>query len=195
MGFIKNILALIGTIVVLGMVFAFVKFGGMIEGASKLDPRAMGYYMKMGEDVMATGNAAEAMVRKVKVNADITNEDLVETMQSVAEEENMQMVGDTVMFDGSLDENGKKTKYTRILSFCSRTIAKDFLGYSKAFGAFMPCRVMIREDENGDRWLYTMAMELMLYGGTPLPDDLMKKAEHVRDTMYKLMDDAATGDI
>jgi hypothetical protein len=50
------------------------------------------------------------------------------------------------------------------------------------------------EDDNGERWLITMAMELMLFGGHTLPPEMMKKAEHVRDTMYKMMDLGAKGD-
>jgi hypothetical protein len=53
---------------------------------------------------------------------------------------------------------------------------------------------MIVEDDEGNRWLYTMAMELMLFGGTPLPPEMMKMAEHVRSTMYSMMDKAASGD-
>jgi len=38
-----------------------------------------------------------------------------------------------------------------------------------------------------------MAMELMLYGGKPLPDDMLKMAETVRGLMYGMMDAGATG--
>jgi uncharacterized protein (DUF302 family) len=58
----------------------------------------------------------------------------------------------------------------------------------------MPCRILIVEDDEGNRWLYTMSMELMLYGGKPLPDDMLKMAETVRGLMYGMMDAAATGD-
>lgn len=34
----------------------------------------------------------------------------------------------------------------------------SFLDFSMAFGAFMPCRIMLQEDDNGDRWLHTMDM-------------------------------------
>jgi hypothetical protein len=37
-----------------------------------------------------------------------------------------------------------------------------------------------------------MAMELMLYGGEPLPDDMLKMALRVRGLMYGMMDAAAT---
>ena len=58
----------------------------------------------------------------------------------------------------------------------------------------MPCRILIVENDDGERWLITMAMELMLFGGHTLPPEMMTKAEHVRDTMYKMMDLGAKGD-
>jgi len=191
---IKNLLALIGTLVVAGLIFAFVKFGDLAKGATGLDSQAMGLYMKMFQDVIKTGESAKAMTRVVEVKEDIKPDDIVETIKEFCDERNMQVVGDTTMFDGSLDEDGKKTQYTRIVSICSRSIAKKFLNFSEDFGAFMPCRIMIREGKDGKLRLYTMAMELMIHGGKPLPADMLKSANHVKETIYGAMDAAATGD-
>ncbi len=195
MGFLRGLFALIGLIVVAGLVFAFIKFGSVAGKAKALDPQAMGLYMKMFNGVLATGNSAEAMVRKVKVDKDVENDDIKDAIENIASDGNMQLVGDVTMFDGApLKEGGPKTKYTRIFSLCSRPIAQKFLNYSMAYGAFMPCRIMLQEDDNGDRWLYTMDMGLMIHGGKPLPDDMLKMAEQVRDTIYACMDKAAKGD-
>jgi len=105
----------------------------------------------------------------------------------------MVQVGDSHMAE-KFDHSGKRQRYIRILHYCSPSIAKQFIDYSLAFGAFMPCRILIVEDDKGDRWLITMAMELMLFGGHTLPPEMMKKAEHVRSTMYKMMDLGAKGD-
>ena len=192
MGFIKTILSLIGAIVVVAGIVGYAKFGGAV---SKMDPQAMNLYMKMMNDVMATGNAAKAMVRVVKVNKDVSVDDMVDTMKSVAEENGMMMVGDVTMFDGTpLAEGGPKTKYTRIFSFCSRTIAQKFLNYSKEYGAFMPCRIMLREDNDGNRYLVTMDLGLMIHGGYPLSPEMLKLAKQVEKTMYEIQDKAATGD-
>jgi uncharacterized protein (DUF302 family) len=114
-------------------------------------------------------------------------------MNSIAGDANMLQVGDSRMAE-MYDHNGERQRYIRILHYCAPNIAKTFIDYSEAYGAFMPCRILIVEDDNGDRWLMTMAMELMLFGGHTLPPEMMKKAEHVRDTMYKMMDLAAKGD-
>ena len=195
MNIIKNIMAVIGTIIIVGFLIAYVKFdlGNKMAKASQLDPKAMGAYMNMFNAVLTTGRATDAMTRKVKINPDVSTEDVIESMKSIAGDANMLQVGDSRMAE-ERDHNGKRQRYIRILHYCSPSIAKQFIDYSLSFGAFMPCRILIVEDENGDRWLITMAMELMLFGGHTLPPEMMEKAEHVRDTMYRMMDLAAEGD-
>jgi uncharacterized protein (DUF302 family) len=191
---LKNILSAIGAIALIALVYIVVNFGGMISGVSSLHPDAMGYYMDMFNKVIKTGNSADAMVRKIKINDDISTEDVVESMNEIAEENNFLVVGDSKMAINSSIKNADGKRYIRILHFCSPSIAEQFIGYSEAFGAFMPCRILIVEDDEGNRWLHTMSMELMLYGGKPLPDDMMKMAERVRGLMYGMMDAAATGE-
>ena len=195
MNILKNILSVIGGIIVVVMLTAFVMFdlGDKTSKVSKLDPKAMGAYMNMFDAVLTTGRSADAMVRKVKINPDVSTEEVIESMRSIATDANMLQVGDSRMAD-EYDHEGKRQRYVRILHYCAPNIAKTFIDYSVAYGAFMPCRILIVEDDNGDRWLVTMAMELMLFGGHTLPPQMMEKAEHVRDTMYKMMDLAAEGD-
>ncbi|HHD77288.1 MAG TPA: DUF302 domain-containing protein [Campylobacteraceae bacterium] len=195
MGFIKGLLMLLGAIFVAMLIYMGVNFGGMASKAASLDPQAMKLYMNMFDTVLKTGNAADGMVRLRKVNPDVTNEDIKDIIESVSSDGNMQLVGDVTMFDGTpLQAGGPKTKYTRIFSICSRPIASKFLNYSMAYGAFMPCRIMLREDDKGDRWLITMDMGLMIHGGKTLPPDMLKMAQGVRDTIYAAQDKAASGD-
>ena len=195
MGVIKTLLTIIGALVVAGLIFAGVKFGGMIGSIASLDSKALPLYMNMFGTVLETGNAADGMVRVRKVSPDVSNDDIKDIIESVASDGNMQLVGDVTMFDGTpLREGGPKSKYTRIFSICSRPIADKFLNYSGAYGAFMPCRIMLREDDKGNRWLTTMDMGLMIHGGKPLPPEMLKMAESVRDTIYGAQDKAAAGD-
>ena len=189
---LKNILSAIGAVALVAMVYMLISFGGMMSKVSSLHPDAMGHYMTMFEKVLETGNSAEAMVRKVKINDDVSTEDAIDTMRAIAEENNFLVVGDAKMSIKSSIKAPDGKRYIRILSFCAPSIAEKFIGYSEAFGAFMPCRILIVEDDEGNRWLYTMSMELMLYGGSPLPDDMLKMAESVRGLMYGMMDAAAT---
>lgn len=195
MNFLRGFFALIGLVVVGALIFAFVKFGGMVGQVSKLDSQALGLYMDMFGKVLETGTSADAMIKRVKVQTDITNDEIKDAIESIASDGNMELVADVIMFDGApIDASGEKTRYTRTFSLCSRPVAKKMLEYSMAYGAFMPCRIMLQEDENGERWLYTMDMGLMIHGGRPLTPEMLKLAEGVRDTVYKAADLAAIGE-
>jgi uncharacterized protein (DUF302 family) len=187
----KNILSIIGGIVLLAIVYVVINFGGMMGKVTSLHPDAMGYYMDMFKKVLDTGSSADAMIRKVRINDDVTTEEAIDNMRDIATDNNFLVVGDAKMSINSSIKTGGK-RYIRILSFCAPSVAEQFIGYSEAFGAFMPCRILIVEDDEGNRWLYTMSMELMLYGGKPLPDNMMEMALRVRGLMYGMMDAAAT---
>ena len=188
---LKTILSVIGAIALIVLAYLVINFGGMMGKVSKLHPDAMGHYMTMFNKVLETGSSAEAMVRKIKINDDVTTEDAIENMIGIATDNNFLMVGDAKMsIKSSIKDGGKR--YIRILSFCAPSVAEQFIAYNNSFGSFMPCRILIVEDDEGNRWLYTMAMELMLYGGEPLPPEMMEMATKVRDLMYGMMDAGAT---
>ena len=188
---LKSILSVIGAIALIVLAYLVINFGGMMGKASKLHPDAMGHYMTMFEKVLETGSSAEAMIRRVKINDDVTTEDAIDNMRGIATDNNFLVVGDAKMsIKSSIKEGGKR--YIRILSFCAPSVAEQFIAYNNSFGSFMPCRILIVEDDEGNRWLYTMAMELMLYGGEPLPPEMMEMALRVKNLMYGMMDAAAT---
>lgn len=190
---LKSILSVIGAIALIVLAYLVINFGGMMSKVGKLHPDALGHYMTMFENVLETGSSAEAMVRKVRINDDVTTEDAIDNMIGIATDNNFLMVGDAKMsIKSSIKDGGKR--YIRILSFCAPSVAEQFIAYNNAFGSFMPCRILIVEDDEGNRWLYTMAMELMLYGGEPLPPEMMKMALSVRALMYGMMDAGATDD-
>ena len=184
---IKTILSAIGGITIVVVAYLAITLGGK---TSALHPDAMGHYMSMFNKVLDTGSSAEAMVRKVKINDDVETDDVVDNLKGMAGDNNFLVVGDAKMsIKSSIKEGGKR--YIRILSFCAPSVAEEFIAYNESFGAFMPCRILIVEDDEGNRWLQTMSMELMLYGGKPLPDDMLKMALRVRGLMYGMMDAAA----
>ena len=194
MKFIKGLLTLIGALVVLGFAFAFVKFdlGSRIGEVSKLDSKALPEYMKMFDVVLKTGDPAKGMVRRMKMeipegmSKQEAFENALEAMDEVASEHGLAMVDSKTMpRGGKLFKNGGKL--THIRSYCSPTIADKFLNYSPYFIGFMPCRIGIVEDDNGDIYLYTMSMELMINGGHPLPKDLLDLANEVRTGMYDML--------
>jgi len=196
MKFLKSLFTIIGFLVVTGVVVAFVKFdlGTRIDQVKKLDPAAIPEYMKMFDTVLVTGDAAKAMIRKVKIADDVTNADVKEALGSLATAYGIKAVGFLPLSDEIDAQTGSKRKTIEIYSYCNPLTAGTMVDYSMAFGAFLPCRIALMEDPNGDRWLYAMAMELMIEGGHTLKPDMLKKANLVRTTIYGMMDLAAEGE-
>jgi uncharacterized protein (DUF302 family) len=92
------------------------------------------------------------------------------------------------------DAAAEEVKHARIFSLCSLPIAKVFLNYSRWYGGFMPCRIMLVEYGNGDRFLVAMDMTLAIHGGRPLPDDMLEMALTVKTAMEEIPARAAKGD-
>jgi uncharacterized protein (DUF302 family) len=190
---IKNILAAIGALVLVSVIGGYIAFGGVISKVSGLDSKALPAYMDMFNKVLETGDAAKAMVLEYKVDDDIPNEDVVESIKTLAEEYNMRITGDIKMFTLE-DAKGKEVKHARIISLCSLPIAKKFLNFSHQYGAFMPCRIILLELANGERYLYTMDLTLMIYGGKSLSPDMLKMAKGVQEVMHNIPNRAIKGD-
>lgn len=190
MNFIKGIFTLIGVIVVIAGLLGAVMFGSKV---AKLDSQALPEYMKMFDKVLTTGDPAKGMVRKIKmvIPEGMTKEEAIENaldiMDEVGEEYGLAMVDNKTM-------PRTNKVYTHIRSYCSPSIADRFLNHSREFIAFMPCRIGIIEEENGDVYIYTMSMELLISGGYVLPPELEKLANEVRTGMYTMMEKAAAGD-
>lgn len=78
--------------------------------------------------------------------------------------------------------------------FCNALTAAKMLDYSDAFSAYLPCRITLLEDPDGQLWLYTLNMDLMVYGGKPLPPELKEEAIEVKDIILEIMNRGAEGD-
>jgi uncharacterized protein (DUF302 family) len=190
---IKNLLALIGAVVVAGVIIAYLQFGSMIKGAMNLDSGAMPAYMNMFTKVIETGDPAEAMMKDYVVSEDIESDEVKESIEALAEEYNMRVTGYVKMFTKE-DAKPNEVKEARIWSLCSLHIAKVFLNHSRFFGGFMPCRIMLVEYGNGERHLVTMDLELAIHGGAPLPKEMLELAKKVQIAMDEIPSRAAKGD-
>jgi len=196
MSFIKGIFTLIGFIVVIAAVLVGVKYGSSL---GKMDPQALGLYMNMADKVLTTGDPAKGMVikRKLVIEDGTSKEEAIanalEVMDEVADGYGLALVDEKTMPRGGkfMKDGGK---YTHIRSYCSPSIADIFLSFSGEFVGFMPCRVGIVEDDNGDIWLYTMSLEMMIHGGHVLPDELLKYATDVSNAMVGMIEQGAAGE-
>ena len=191
---LRNLFALFGFVVIVFMIYATVKMGPMMQSFDSFDERAIDVYSEMMTKVLETGNAAEATVWKVPVNEDLSAEDVEETMKFVANEHNIKNVGELPLSAEVEAMSGKKSRFFKIYMFCNAMTAAMMLEYSDAYSAYLPCRVSLVEDKQGKLWLYSLNMDAMIYGGTPLPAALKEEAIGVKTIILDIMNRGAEGD-
>jgi len=194
MKIIWNLLALLGLAVVVLLIVGLVKLGPSVGNLAKFDPQAPATYAAMAKTLIETGNAAEATVWKVPVADGLTAEEVEQTMKFVANEHNMKNVGELPLYKEVEAISGKPFRFLKLYMFCNPMTASHMFEFSEAFSAYLPCRISLVEDGQGKLWLYTLNMDMMIYGGKPLPPDLKKEAIQVKDTMLDIMKRGASGE-
>ena len=124
----------------------------------------------------------------------ISAEDVVDSLKSLAVSRNMFFVGESPFYKQIKAITGEDYRYVNFLSFCDARTGKKMLEYRNALAGFMPCRIALVEHADGRLWLYSMNLDLMIYGGTRLPAELRDDAIRVRDTLREMMQMAAAGE-
>ena len=190
MKLITIILSTIGTVMLLAGALFVIKYGGMLSG---FDSGAFDAYTTMAGKVLQTGDPAKGFILKKKMiipeemSKEEAIENSIEVMDEVANEHGLAVVDHKVM-------PRKNGVYTQIRSYCSPTIADHFLNHSREFIGLMPCRIGIIEEPNGDIYLYTMNLDLMIHGGTKLSPELLSLAQEVEKAMYGMIEAGAKGE-
>ena len=194
MGMIRNLLALIGLIAVVGGAYLASEWMPEYQAFKKLDPGASDIYAELWSNLKESGITAEATVWKFPLEEDVSVDDAEEAMRSVANEYNIKNVGELFVSDQVAGMTGEKQRYLKIFQFCNPIIAMEMIDYSDAFSAYLPCRIALVEDKNGEHVLYALNMDMMISGGTTLPPELLDKALHIKNSIRTIMERGAAGD-
>lgn len=194
MNALKNIMSVMGGLFILTIVIVLFKAAPVYQRFSSFDEAAAETYIKLAENIFKTGNAAESTVWKTQVEKGLSADDVEEAMLSVANEHNIKNVGILPLYKQIEAMSGKPYRYMKIFMFCNALTAAKMADYSDAFTAYLPCRVTLLEDKKGQLWLYSLNMDLMIYGGLPLPDELKKEALNVKMIIQDIMERGSKGE-
>jgi len=191
---LRNIFSIIGLFSVVVFFILVYKMEPAYHTFNNFDDKALETYTKLATDILETGNAAEATVWKTKVQKGLGTEDVEDAMRSVANEHNIKNVGELPLSKQVEAMSGKPFRYMKIFMFCNALTAARMVDYSDAFSAYLPCRVTLLEDKQGQLWLYSLNMDLMIHGGSPLPVELKQEALKVKMIIQDIMARGASGE-
>lgn len=193
MNTIRNIFALIGLLAVIGCGYLYLNYKEDINAFQALAPDAAAMYAGMWQRLKETGTSADATVWKVPLAKGMTPGDAEQVMKFVANEHNIKSVGELPLSEQVELMTGEKQRFLKIYQYCDPRTAMKMVDYSDAFSAYLPCRIAMVEDKQGNYALYSLNMDLMISGGKPLPPDLLEEAQKVKRTIRDIMERGATG--
>jgi uncharacterized protein (DUF302 family) len=150
--------------------------------------------MEFAQSLLTNQSAAEASIWKIPVKEGLSPEEVEETMKFVANEHNMSNVGELPLSKDIEAKKGESYRFVKIYLFCNSLTAASMLDYSDAYSAYLPCRITLIEDPDGKLWLITLNMDMMIYGGKPLPPELKEQAMQVKEYILDIMKRGATGE-
>ena len=139
------------------------------------------------------------MVAKKKALPGLTFDEVVESLQLKANEVNMMAVGHNTPYKILRQIHDPNSPRVEIFSFCDLITMRKILDYSLEFIAFLPCRISVVEDAEGQIWLVTLDWDVRWLDTSPNPnkisDDLRTRAISVRERIEIIMEAAANGDL
>jgi Domain of unknown function DUF302 len=191
---LKNILSIIGFISIGLVLVMLIKILPVIKQLDGFDPKAKEVYMQIFERVLQAQSGIEGLVIKTPVKEGVLAKDVDQSIRLIANELNIKNVGDLPLYKEVEAMSGVPYRFAKIYLLCNAMTAASMLDYNDTFASFLPCRVSLVESKEGKLWLYTQDMDVMIYGGKPLPPALKKEAIKVRDTILEIMRRAAEGD-
>jgi uncharacterized protein (DUF302 family) len=106
----------------------------------------------------------------------------------------MSNVGELPLSKDIEAKTDKNYRFVKIYLFCNSLTAAKMLDYSDAYSAYLPCRITLLEDKAGKLWLTALNMDMMIYGGEPLPPELKAEALQVKEQILDIMNRGAAGE-
>lgn len=216
---IRNILAIIGLVALLGGGYLYTKMGPVMGLMPLMSSPGLQPILKIASEnvdaLKETGAglndgapevAAEMFQRWIdsrgeiattttwakKVEDGLSADEVLDALASVATEMNIKAVGDLPL-SKELEARGIKTGYIRVLSYCNPETAQKMISFAAPMGAYLPCRITLVEKEDG-LWLYTLNMDMMIKLGKKMPPELLEETMKVRDTLWAMLERGATGE-
>lgn len=194
MNLIRNLLAIVGLLALAAGAWAYPTLSTYVSAFQSFDAKAFETYKGLMDNVVKTGNSAEATVWRAKVAEGITFDEVDETIKFVANQHNIMNVGELPLWRQVEAMTGKEQRKAKIYMYCNALTAFQMMDYSDAYSAYLPCRLSVVEDKEGNLWIYTLNMDMMIHGGKELPPELKAEAEKVKMIMLDVLDKASKGE-
>jgi uncharacterized protein (DUF302 family) len=194
MRLVRNLLALIGLLALVALGAAILVLEPYVNKARGLDEPALAVYAGMARTILETGDPMEAMVYQRSADPGLSVAEVEAALGRAAKAFELHSLGSLAVQRQVRAQTGRSFPLLQIHLFCDPDLASDLIRHNPSMAAFLPCRVIVYEDESGRIWLMTPNLDLVIHGGRPLPVALQERALGLQQTLREMVDRAAGAD-
>jgi uncharacterized protein (DUF302 family) len=186
---ITNILAAVGLLAMAAV--GFIYHQGWVA-VQRFDPKAT---QVMGEFVreVLDSDVASATVLKMPLADGVSIEQAIEAMTSRANALDIRLVSRLPFSEEMRRVTGQPYPYLEIFMFRDPLTAARLLDFNPDFMAYLPCRIALYEDPDGQAWLSTMDLDLLIYVGREMDPALKVKVLAIKEGLMEIMVAGANG--
>jgi len=140
--------------------------------------------------------AAPTDVYKIAIDRGISLVEAADSMRLRANALNLKLVAELALSKQVEAVTDQAQRTVTIFQFCDAVTAKDLIDLNLDFSVYMPCRIALIEDANGQGWLVMMDVNVdAVTKEKRLPQALKNRINEVRQSLVEIMQAGAKGEL
>lgn len=139
---------------------------------------------------------AQPGVYKLAIDRNVTLDEAAESMRLRANALNLKLVAELPLSKQVEAVTGKPQRVVTIFQFCDAVTAMELIELSIDFATYMPCRIALIEDAQGQGWLVMTDINVDLVAKEKrLQKELTTRIKAVRQGLIEIMQAGAKGEL
>lgn len=167
-------------------------FKTMLPKVASADVRKSKAVAKTREKSNLTITDIKQTVVQMALNKGVAVQDAIDAMLSKAVELNQKLVAQQYV-SKELEARGIESPYLSIFQFCTPTDARLMVMANPVFASYMPCRISMVEDKEGNIQLMMLNLDMIIENNF-LPQEVVETAIRVNQNMLDIMVAGSTGE-
>lgn len=140
--------------------------------------------------------SASPGVYKLAIDRNVTLDEAAESMRLRANALNLKLVAELPLSKQVEAVTGKPQRVVTIFQFCDAVTAMELIDLSIDFATYMPCRIALIEDAQGQGWLVMTDINVDLVAKEKrLQKELTTRIKAVRQGLIEIMQAGAKGEL
>jgi uncharacterized protein (DUF302 family) len=149
-----------------------------------------------GADAPKAPQTTQTGVYKMAIDRGVSLDDAAESMRLRANALNLKLVAELPLSKQVEAVTGQPQRTITIFQFCDAVTAKELIDLSMDFAVYMPCRIALIEDADGQGWLIMTDINVdMVAKEKKLQKELTDRIKAVRNGLIEIMKAGAKGEL